>query len=84
MTTDEKINCLRHCGVPRLGIPSFGSSEGIHGFVSHPNQTGRRKTITTTQFPQPPGMGATWDPALVKEAGWVEGHEARFISQTPK
>jgi beta-glucosidase len=38
--------------------------------------------ITTTQFPQPPGMGASWDPDLVRQAGWVEGHEARWITQT--
>lgn len=83
MTLDEKINCLRNCGVPRLDIPNTGSSEGIHGYVSHPNPERGRKAITTTQFPQPPGMGATWDPALVEKAGHVEGYEARFISQTP-
>jgi beta-glucosidase-like glycosyl hydrolase len=38
--------------------------------------------ILTTQFPQPPGMGETWDPELVRQAGWVEGHEARWITQT--
>src|SRR5665213_305755 len=29
-------------------------------------------------------MGETWDPAIVREAAGVEGHEARFISQTAK
>ena len=34
MTLDEKIDCLgTRTAVPRLGVPSFGSSEGIHGVV---------------------------------------------------
>ncbi|HEX8713426.1 MAG TPA: glycoside hydrolase family 3 C-terminal domain-containing protein, partial [Terracidiphilus sp.] len=43
-----------------------------------------REPVTTTQFPQPPGMGATWDPDLVRLAAGVEGYEARFITQTAK
>ena len=82
MTVDEKIDCLgMRTGVPRLGVPNIGGSEGIHGVVQRDARWGR-KPITTTQFPQPPGMGATWDPALVREAARVEGYEARFISQT--
>ena len=86
MTIDEKINVLgTNTGVPRLGVPSFGSSEGIHGVVQR-GRTGRiqRSAITTTQFPQPPGMGETWNPDLVRQAGAVQGYEARFITQTPK
>jgi beta-glucosidase len=34
MTIDEKVNCLStNTGVPRLGVMSYGSSEGIHGVV---------------------------------------------------
>src|ERR1700735_4817103 len=84
MTLDEKIDCLgTRTGVPRLGVPNFGSSEGIHGVVQREPRPGR-DPITTTQFPQPPGMGETWDPELVRQAGAVEGHEARFITQTEK
>jgi beta-glucosidase len=84
MTTDEKIDCLgTRTGVPRLGVPNFGSSEGIHGVVQREPRPSR-DPITTTQFPQPPGMGETWDPELVRQAGAVEGHEARFITQTEK
>ena len=43
-----------------------------------------RLVVTTTQFPQPPGMGESWDPELVRQAGGVEGYEARFITQTEK
>ncbi len=84
MTVEEKIHCLgTDTGVPRLGVPSFGSSEGIHGVVQR-EPRGKREPITTTQFPQPPGMGESWDPELVRKAGGVEGYEARFITQTAK
>jgi beta-glucosidase len=84
MTLDEKINCLgTRTGVPRLGVPNFGSSEGIHGVVQRGGRP-ERAAITTTQFPQPPGMGESWDPDLVRQAGSVEGYEARFITQTEK
>ena len=85
MTLDEKINCLgTRTGVPRLGVPNFGSSEGIHGLQQRGGGNAQRTPITTTQFPQPPGMGESWDPDLVRQAGGVEGYEARFITQTEK
>jgi beta-glucosidase len=85
MTLDEKIDCLgTKTGVPRLGVPNFGSSEGIHGVVQRGGGKAERSIITTTQFPQPPGMGESWDPELVRQAGGVEGYEARFITQTEK
>ncbi|WP_267394146.1 MULTISPECIES: glycoside hydrolase family 3 C-terminal domain-containing protein [unclassified Sphingomonas] len=84
MTLDEKIDALStDSSVPRLGVPSFGSSEGIHGVQQRGEGKARRTPVLTTQFPQPPGLGATWDPELVRQAGGVEGHEARWISQTP-
>ncbi len=75
MTLDEKMDCLStRTGVPRLGVSNFGNSEGIHGVVQRGNSSGRyrRSAITTTQFPQQPGIGETWDPALVQQAGHVE------------
>ena len=85
MTLSEKIDCLgTKTGVARLGVPSFGSSEGIHGVVQRDGGKAKRSVITTTQFPQPPGMGESWDPDLVRQAGSVEGYEARFITQTEK
>ena len=84
MTVDEKIDCLgTHTGVPRLGVMSYGSSEGIHGVVQREARE-KRLPVTTTQFPQPPGMGESWDPDLVRQAAAVEGYEARFITQTAK
>ena len=85
MTIDEKIDCLgTRTGVPRLGVKNFGNSEGIHGVVQRGGGQGNRSVITTTQFPQPPGMGESWDPELVRQAAGVEGYEARFITQTEK
>jgi beta-glucosidase len=84
MTIDEKVDCLGTItALPRLGVMSFGNSEGIHGVVQREARFGRQP-VTTTQFPQPPGMGASWDPDLVREAAGVEGYEARFITQTAK
>ena len=85
MTLDEKIDCLgTNTAVPRLGVKSFGSSEGIHGVVQRGGGQAERSPIYTTQFPQPPGMGETWDPAIVREAAGVEGAEARYISEDPR
>lgn len=85
MTIDEKIACFgTRTAVPRLGVKSFGSSEGIHGVVQRGGGKLERPIITTTQFPQPPGMGESWDPELVRQVAGVEGYEARFITQTEK
>ncbi len=85
MTIDEKIDCLStRTGVPRLGVPNIGSSEGIHGVVQRGANQTKLPPIPTTQFPQPPGMGESWDPEIVRQAGAVEGYEARFITQTEK
>ena len=84
MTVDEKIGVLgTNTGVPRLGVMSYGNSEGIHGVVQR-EPRGKRLPVTTTQFPQPPGMGESWDPELVQKAAGVQGYEARFITQTAK
>src|SRR5271168_995989 len=87
MTADENVGCLgTRTGPPRLGVPNIGSSEGIHGVVQRERNQGgyERSMIPTTQFPQPPGMGESWDPELVRQAAGVEGYEARFITQTEK
>lgn len=73
---------------------SNGQFEGLHGLaVGGPNRWGRRapgapgpfggiSTIPTTQFPQPVGLGETWDPALIQKAAAEEGYEARYIFQS--
>ena len=85
MTVDEKVAALStDTSVKRLGIPSYGGSEGIHGVVKRGSEKWGLAPITTTQLPQPPGMGETWDPALVRAAGVIEGTEARYITENPK
>src|SRR3984957_16543043 len=84
MNTQEKIDVLgTRTGGPRLGVPNIGSSEGIHGIVQREARFSHQP-IPTTQFPQPPGLGESWDPDLVRQAAGVEGYEARYITQTPK
>jgi beta-glucosidase len=86
MTPDEKLQVLGGfgSGVPRLGVPGFGMSEGIHGLVQRGMPERGMPPITTTQFPQPPGMGSSWDPELVRKAGGVQGREARYVTQSGK
>jgi len=84
MTTDEKIDCLgTRTEVPRLSVPNIGNSEGIHGVVQREPRN-NHQPITTTQFPQPPGLGESWDPEMVRKAAAVEGYEARYITNSPQ
>jgi beta-glucosidase len=82
MTLDEKIAALQNAGVPRLNITNPGASEGIHTVVGRVGPGG--PPIATTSFSQVYGMGETWDPALIKRAGAVEGYEARYLTQNAK
>jgi len=86
MTIDEKIECLStNPSVPRLGIKASGHVEGIHGLTQGgPGKWGRPLTIPTTTFQQGIGLGETWDPDLLTQAGQVEGYEARYVFQSPK
>jgi beta-glucosidase len=86
MTVDEKIECLdTNPSVPRLGIKASGHVEGIHGLTQGgPGKWGRPLTIPATTFQQGIGLGETWDAELLKEAGQVEGYEARYVFQSPK
>lgn len=86
MTVDEKIECLgTNPSVPRLGIKGAGHMEGIHGLsVGGPGKWGGNVSVPTTTFPQGYGLGATWEPELLRQAAAVEGYEARYIFQTGK
>ena len=71
MTTEEKISQLMNetPGIPRLGIEPYDWwNEGLHGV----GRDGR-----ATVFPQPIGLGATFDPALVKRIGDAIATEGR-------
>ncbi|MBQ6062696.1 MAG: glycoside hydrolase family 3 C-terminal domain-containing protein [Prevotella sp.] len=71
MTLEEKFTQLMNetPGIPRLGIEPYDWwNEALHGVA----RDGR-----ATVFPQPIGLGATFDPALAKEIGDAIATEGR-------
>ncbi|EWS80095.1 glycoside hydrolase family 3 protein [Brachybacterium phenoliresistens] len=71
MTREERIAQLHQYapGVERLGIgPFVTGTEGVHGVA----WKGK-----ATQFPQPVGMAASWDPELLEQAGATVALEVR-------
>lgn len=87
LTLQEKINLMSdHPSVPRLGLVFSGQVEGLHGLaLGGPAGWGGRGLlpVPTTTFPQEKGLGATWDPALIKQVAALEGYEARYDYQNP-
>lgn len=92
MTIDEKVNALStNLGIPRLGIPNTGHSEGLHGMaLGGPGKWGDfrskgiPKTYPTTIFPQSYGLGETWDPELIQKVAELEATEIRYYTQNPE
>lgn len=87
LTLDEKVLLMSdHPKIPRLGIVFSGQVEGLHGLAlggpANWEARGRQPAGTTT-FPQEKGLGATWDPELLKKIGALEGYEARYFYQNP-
>src|ERR1022692_4796438 len=75
LTLDEKIAMVGQVqpAVPRLGIKAFTNfTEGLHGLGWVWGGS-----VTATTFPQSVGLGETWDPEILRQAGAVEGYEAR-------
>ena len=71
MTLEEKISQLMNetPGIPRMGIEPYDWwNEGLHGV----GRDGR-----ATVFPQPIGLGATFDPSLIQQVGDVIATEGR-------
>jgi beta-glucosidase len=87
LTLEEKIALMSdHPKFPRLGLVFSGQVEGLHGLaLGGPGGWGGRgrTPMPTTTFPQEKGLGATWDPALLKNIAAVEGYEARYDYQNP-
>ncbi|MGB7583109.1 MAG: glycoside hydrolase family 3 C-terminal domain-containing protein, partial [Sedimentisphaerales bacterium] len=83
MTLEEKISCLStDPNVLRLGIKGSRHIEGLHGVaLGGPGGWGRDNPVPTTQFPQAIGMAETWDTDIIKQAGEIEGYEARYTFQ---
>ena len=87
LTLDEKVLLMSdHPKIPRLGIVFSGQVEGLHGLAlggpANWEARGRQPAGTTT-FTQEKGLGATWDPELLKRIGALEGYEARYYYQNP-
>ena len=71
MTLDEKISMMMNStpGVPRLGIKPYDWwNEALHGVA----RNGR-----ATVFPEPIGLGATFNPELIKKIGDIVSDEGR-------
>ena len=87
LTLDEKVLLMSdHPRIPRLGIVFSGQVEGLHGLaLGGPGGWGGhgRQPVPTTTFPQEKGLGATWDPELLKKIASLEGYEARYYYQNP-
>ncbi len=78
LTLDEKISQLMNQtpGVSRLGIEPYDWwNEALHGV----GRDGR-----ATVFPQPIGMGATFDPALIRQIGDAIATEGRAKYQVAR
>ncbi|MGP4023496.1 glycoside hydrolase family 3 C-terminal domain-containing protein [Actinomadura sp. 3N407] len=89
LTLDEKISLLHQYqpAIPRLGIDRFKTgTEALHGVAwsTDVHNDGAVVTAEGTVFPQSVGLGATWDPALLKKIGSAVGTEARgYHSENP-
>lgn len=92
---DLNVPRLGISGSGKIDSPpgSSGQIEGLHGVAmggigwqTHspggPGRWGATSIIPTTQFPQPIGLGETWDPSLIEKAAAQEGYEARYIFQS--
>jgi beta-glucosidase len=87
LTLEEKVELMsNHPRIPRLDLVFSGQVEGLHGLaLGGPAGWGPRgkQTLPTTIFPQEKGLGATWDPELLKKIAGLEGYEARYYYQNP-
>jgi len=84
LTLNEKVDCMgARAAVPRLGVVGSPHIEGYHGVAQGgPSNWGQRNPTPTTQFPQAYGLGATWDPELVRRVAAQEALEARYLFQS--
>jgi len=87
LTLQEKVELMDgHPKIPRLKLVLSDEPEGLHGLaLGGPGMWGPRgrKPLPTTTFPQEKGLGETWDPALMKKIGALEGEEGRYYYQNP-
>ena len=73
MTLDEKIGQLVNVApaIPRLNIPAYNWwTESLHGALG---------SVPTTNFPEPIGLAATFDPPLVHDVAGTISVEVRAL-----
>jgi len=73
LTLDEKVRQLVNVApaIPRLRIPAYNWwTESLHGAMG---------TVPTTNFPEPIGLAATFDPNLVRDVAGVISVENRGL-----
>jgi beta-glucosidase len=73
MTLDEKLEQLLNTApaIPRLGVPAYNWwTESLHGALG---------ALPTTNFPEPIGLAATFDPALVHDVAGAISTEVRDL-----
>ena len=71
LTLEEKASQVVHgaAAIPRLHIPAYNWwTEGLHGVA---------RAGTATVFPEPIGLGATFDASLIRQMATVIGIEVR-------
>ena len=79
LTPKEKAALIHGCGlmsygdIPRIGLPEIKMTDGPQGI--------RRDSNCATAFPCGLAMAATWDPAMVAEAGAAMGDECRALDR---
>ena len=74
MTLKEKCSQLTNIAraIPRLGVPAYNWwSEALHGVMVN----------GATNFPEPVGLGATFDPPLIHQMARAISYEARVIHE---
>ncbi|RST32299.1 glycoside hydrolase family 3 protein [Sphingomonas ginkgonis] len=73
MTPDEKLSQLLNVApaIPRLQVPAYNWwTESLHGALG---------PVPTTNFPEPIGLGATFDPSLVHSVAAAISREVRAL-----
>lgn len=79
LTPDEKAALIHGCSgmgygkIPRIGLPEILMTDGPQGV--------RRDNGTATAFPCGLAMAATWNPAMIEQAGRAMGDECRALGR---
>ena len=85
MNLTEKVSRLTNGspGVPRLNLPSYEWwSEALHGVAGSPGVSfaSSGDFSCATSFPEPIGLGATFDRDLIHQLATITSDEARAFS----